>query len=149
MSTRSEDECLICSHIRSEHFNEPVGPDQEPVPHCEACYVLGYDNGGKVDSHEFVEDKLEVDKRWAIALGDLDPDEPPAQVGGDHYSKRAIQPIEYIMANGLDFCEGNVIKLVTRWRDKGGIEDLEKIIQYAQFLKDDAKANPGKYRLES
>ena len=56
------------------------------------------------------------------------------QVAGEHYKKRAIQPIEYIIANELPFCEGNIIKYVTRHRDKGGREDIEKLIQYAQFL---------------
>jgi len=37
-----------------------------------------------------------------------------------------IQPIEYIMANSIPFPEGNIIKYVSRWRDKGGIEDLRK-----------------------
>ena len=31
------------------------------------------------------------------------------QVGGDHYKKLTIQPTEYIMANNLNFCEGNVV----------------------------------------
>ena len=48
------------------------------------------------------------------------------QVGGDHYTKLAIQPMQYSMANKLDACQHTVIKYVTRFRDKGGIEDLEK-----------------------
>jgi len=64
--------------------------------------------------------------------------EPPLplerQVGGNHYRGLAIQPIEYILANSLDFCQGNVIKLVTRYRDKGGIEDLNKAIHYIEFM---------------
>ncbi len=56
------------------------------------------------------------------------------QVAGEHYKKRAIQPIEYIVANELPFCEGNIVKYVTRHRDKGGREDIEKLIQYAQFI---------------
>jgi len=56
------------------------------------------------------------------------------QVGGNHYKKHAIQPIEYIMGNNLGFCEGNVVKYITRWRDKGGVKDLEKIKQYVDFL---------------
>lgn len=63
------------------------------------------------------------------------------QVGGDHYKKKAIQPIEYIMANKLDFCEGNVVKYITRWRDKGGVESLEKIKQYVDFLIMEEKKN--------
>lgn len=57
------------------------------------------------------------------------------QVGGNHYQKLRIQPIEYIEANGLGFSQGNVIKLVTRYRDKGGVEDLDKAIHYIEFLK--------------
>ena len=56
------------------------------------------------------------------------------QVSGDHYKKRKIQPIEYILANNLDFCEGNVVKYITRWRDKGGTKDLRKIQHYIDFL---------------
>ena len=48
------------------------------------------------------------------------------QVGGDHYAKLAIQPIEYCHRNKLGPCESFVVKYVTRWRDKGGLEDLKK-----------------------
>jgi len=48
------------------------------------------------------------------------------QIGGDHYKKLGIQPMEYSMANNLDACQHTVIKYVTRFRDKGGIVDLEK-----------------------
>ena len=48
------------------------------------------------------------------------------QVGGSHYKNLAIQPMEYSMANGLDACQHTIIKYVTRFRDKGGIGDLEK-----------------------
>lgn len=56
------------------------------------------------------------------------------QVAGDHYKKQKIQPIEYIMANQLPFAEGCIVKYATRWRDKGGIEDLRKIKQYCDFI---------------
>ena len=56
------------------------------------------------------------------------------QVGGSHYKDKAIQPIEYIHANKLGFCEGNVIKYVTRWKDKNGIADLEKAKHYIELL---------------
>ena len=53
------------------------------------------------------------------------------QEGGDHY-KLAIQPIEYITANKLDFIRGNIIKYATR--DKNGAEDIKKIIHYCELL---------------
>jgi hypothetical protein len=56
------------------------------------------------------------------------------QVGGDHYRAKGIQPIEYIHANNLGFCEGNVVKYVTRWKDKGGEDDLRKAIHYLELL---------------
>ena len=56
------------------------------------------------------------------------------QVGGDHYKSCAIQPVEYIHANGMGYCEGAVIKYVTRHKNKNGRQDLEKAIHFLQLL---------------
>lgn len=56
------------------------------------------------------------------------------QVGGNHYKDLKIQPIEYIQANDLSYCEANVVKYVTRWRSKNGIEDLRKAKHYIDLL---------------
>lgn len=56
------------------------------------------------------------------------------QEGGNHYKDMAIQPVEYIHRNGLGFCEGNVVKYVSRWRAKGGIEDLKKARHFLDLL---------------
>ena len=56
------------------------------------------------------------------------------QIGGTHYRDKAIQPIEYILANDLGFCEGNIIKYVSRYKDKNGLEDLKKAKHYLEFL---------------
>lgn len=56
------------------------------------------------------------------------------QVGGSHYKKYKIQPVEYAMANGLNYCQANAIKYVTRYKDKGGIEDLKKAIHNIEIL---------------
>lgn len=48
------------------------------------------------------------------------------QIGGAHYQLHDIQPWDFIAANELDFFQGSIIKYITRWRDKGGVEDLEK-----------------------
>lgn len=55
------------------------------------------------------------------------------QVSGDHYSKLSIQPIEFIQANNLDFFQGNMVKYATRYKDKNGVDDLRKVIHYAQL----------------
>ena len=54
--------------------------------------------------------------------------------GSDHYRKGGIQPIEYIQANNLGFSEGNVVKYITRWKYKGGVDDLEKARHYIDML---------------
>ena len=56
------------------------------------------------------------------------------QVAGDHYKSRSIQPWDYIAANNLGYFEGNVVKYVSRWQDKGGIEDLKKARHYLDKL---------------
>ena len=63
------------------------------------------------------------------------------QVAGDHYKKLKIQPIEYIHANGIPFAEGSAIKYLTRWRDKGGIADLEKAKHFIELLIELEKKN--------
>ena len=57
------------------------------------------------------------------------------QVGGDHYSKLAIQPVTYINNNRLSYLQGNVIKYTTRYKDKGTpIQDLKKAKHYIEML---------------
>jgi len=65
------------------------------------------------------------------------------QVGGKHYKTFRIQPYEFISKNNLSFFQGNVVKYVCRYKDKNGIQDLEKIIHYCELeilkMKDDKK----------
>lgn len=63
------------------------------------------------------------------------------QIGGSHYKSQAIQPVEYIHANNIGYFEGNVIKYVTRWKNKNGIQDLEKAKHYLELLIELEKAN--------
>lgn len=56
------------------------------------------------------------------------------QVGGSHYKKYKIQPVEYAMANNLNYCQANAIKYITRYKDKGGLEDLHKAIHNLEIL---------------
>lgn len=69
------------------------------------------------------------------------------QIGGKHYKQLAIQPVEYIHANGIGYFEGNVIKYVSRWRDKGGVEDLHKALHYLQLLMELEETRDGKPNL--
>lgn len=90
---------------------------------CRSSYCEceeGKCSGGKVDRRV---DKTE--KKESV----LD-----IQHGGSHYKDKGIQPIEYITANNLGFCEGNIVKYASRHQDKNGAEDIRKVIHYAQFI---------------
>lgn len=65
-------------------------------------------------------------------MKDADPNS--RQVGGDHYKGKTVQPWDFIAANELGFFEGNVVKYVTRWKDKGGVQDLHKARHYLDKL---------------
>ena len=69
----------------------------------------------------------------------VDKSEMERQEGGDHYTKMGIQPRTYIVANGLNFDEGNIIKYVSRWRSKNGLEDLKKAAHYLAMLIEDVE----------
>ena len=56
------------------------------------------------------------------------------QVGWDHYSKLSIQPAVYAERNNLSYLQGNAIKYITRYKDKGGLEDLNKAIHTVKLL---------------
>jgi hypothetical protein len=50
-----------------------------------------------------------------------------------HYDLN-IQPVDYIIANDIPFCEGNVIKYISRWKNKNGLDDLKKARHYIDML---------------
>jgi hypothetical protein len=56
------------------------------------------------------------------------------QVGGSHYRDKAIQPWDYIASNNIGYLEGNIVKYVSRWQAKGGLEDLKKAQHYLTKL---------------
>nr|ADD96133.1 Bbp48 [uncultured organism MedDCM-OCT-S04-C777] len=51
-----------------------------------------------------------------------------------HYIANKIEPIDFIIENNFNFCEGNVIKYISRYKRKNGIEDLKKARQYIDFF---------------
>jgi len=56
------------------------------------------------------------------------------QVGGSHYKKMKIQPMQYSMANKLDACQHTAIKYITRHEDKAGKKDLYKSLHTVLLL---------------
>ena len=62
-----------------------------------------------------------------------------------HYADKGIEVIDYIRdtltPDGyIDYCIGNVIKYVSRWRKKGGVEDLRKAGVYLDWAITQASA---------
>lgn len=56
------------------------------------------------------------------------------QVGGNHYKDFSIQPVEFIHKNDLGFIAGNIVKYICRYKEKGGIKDLQKVKHYVEIL---------------
>ena len=56
------------------------------------------------------------------------------QISGNHYKEMSIQPWTYVHANNLGYFEGSAIKYITRWRNKGGVADIQKAIHFLEKL---------------
>ena len=64
------------------------------------------------------------------------------QIGGNHYKDMAIQPAEYILANKLEWAEGSIVGYISRWREKGGVQDLQKIQHLCSMLIENEHREP-------
>lgn len=128
---------VIESNNTEEWFNLKVGKAIGVVDHIEEIDLVGivyfimingytgiYDKG----CFAFLGEHLEI----VAEQQNIEVYNPLiAQEGGGHYKDRGIQPLEYTMQNNLSFCEGNVVKYISRYKSKNGIEDLAKVIHYA------------------
>jgi len=63
------------------------------------------------------------------------------QIGGDHYKRYEIQPIDFIVKNNLGYREGNVIKYIVRHQNKNGVEDLKKAKHYLEMIMEEYDGN--------
>lgn len=54
-----------------------------------------------------------------------------------HYKGRKFEAIDIIEDYGLNFCEGNALKYLLRYKQKNGIEDLKKCIWYVKRIIDE------------
>lgn len=58
----------------------------------------------------------------------------PIKISPKHYTDLEIEPWDYILANNLGYLEGNIVKYVSRYKKKGGREDLLKARTYLDKL---------------
>ena len=85
------------------------------------------------DKFPLVYQELEIE----LIMGRLwikQPEATKKQIGGNHYQNLAIQPVEYCFKNKLDNLQSNVIKYVTRFKAKNGLQDLQKAKHYIDLL---------------
>lgn len=74
------------------------------------------------------EEDLMRDK-MPVNIGALD-----VQVGGDHYKGMKIQPFTYAMQNNFNAGQFGVLKYISRYKNKNGLEDLRKAMHFLQLL---------------
>ena len=112
-------------HFGGEKVLSPVGTRAFVTWVAETGEVVEID----ADIYSYHADDLTLVKNEVLETQVYNP--LVAQEGGGHYKNRGIQPLEYTMKNNLSFCEGNVVKYISRYKSKNGIEDLAKVIHYA------------------
>lgn len=69
------------------------------------------------------------------------------QVAGDHYKRHKYETWDVILDWELGYLDGNAVKYLSRWRLKGGVQDLRKAAHYIQKLievEEFNDGNPGK-----
>ena len=139
---------VVQDHIDQElkdMTNDPLGYERKHTP--KSTLPLG--NRDKIDESTglIVASKPNLDKIEACALPLVDdntsreeldmlrrPLEKEEVTNPTHYNERKMEPLDYIIANELDFLEGNIIKYITRYTYKGGVNDLLKARTYLEKL---------------
>ena len=58
------------------------------------------------------------------------------KINPDYYTK-GIDTVDYIISHSMDYIEGNLVKYVTRYKFKNGLEDLLKARWYLDRLIED------------
>lgn len=91
-----------------------------------AQYLVWANCGGPLDivAYRICKEASKVDTTSAL----------DTQEGGAHYKNLAIQPVEYIEKNALDYFQGNVVKYITRHKAKNGAQDIRKAMHYCQLI---------------
>jgi len=55
-------------------------------------------------------------------------------INPNHYKQGNIETIEYILDQKMNYLEGNVVKYISRYKKKNGLEDLHKAKWYLERL---------------
>jgi hypothetical protein len=63
-------------------------------------------------------------------------DEQTSKINPSHYKQGDIEVIDFILDQKFNYLEGNIIKYVSRYKTKNGLEDLKKAEWYLRELID-------------
>ncbi len=55
-------------------------------------------------------------------------------INPDHYKQGSIEVIDFILDQRFNYLEGNVVKYISRYKKKNGLEDLHKAEWYLKEL---------------
>lgn len=91
------------------------------------CYVKVINNVGELKSYPYSVFR-KLTKQEEVKINEITNKIKPSYYGS------GIDVIEFCLRNNLTFMQGNVIKYVTRYKSKNGIEDLEKAKEYIDRL---------------
>jgi hypothetical protein len=128
MSKLSEDLWADFSKDHPELWSEQSeGADQQLLDQL-SDYTRGYAAGYQEcldDSHRL----------WDMPLSLTKPHV-------EHYQFRGgIEPIDFVVSNKYSFLEGNAVKYIHRWTQKGQLDDLLKAKNYLDWMIETARAN--------
>lgn len=107
--------------------------------------VLGFSQGGVIPANDLMFDGIRVTHEpsgeviWPLGVDMTDTTDTTGtandrQVGGSHYQTEGDQHWDICSRHDAGYLEGTLTAYVWRWRDKNGLEDLEKTRHYLQKL---------------
>ena len=113
--------------------------DNSDTPYCTKINTYDITTLKPTDYFCISEERLELVEESEVdhethVKAHIEAEASSKQIGGDHYSKLKIQPMQYSLANNLNYAQANSIKYITRYKDKNGIEDLKKAIHCIELL---------------
>jgi hypothetical protein len=136
-------ECIEdCIKLSSRELKRKFGVDEIPEDRrafnevlCSVCGEPYGRHSSTTCPAEYLVQPVSAEQPTEVGLGEQPPSIGiPDTTEQEHYTACAIQPIEFIVANKMDFLEGNVIKYVARYKNKNGLEDLAKARHYLNML---------------
>jgi hypothetical protein len=139
--------CDRCIHAYEPHWSAPCFrcneiDSRELISHFKVADTcpIEYTQSEHAENHDPLRG-FDIFAQWNAGKTAMDVTFAPKgksalkeQVGGGHYKDLAIQPVEYIHANKMEFIPGCIVKYITRYKQKNGKQDLEKIKHFCDLL---------------